>query len=70
MGFKWTILIGRERMSKSWFATAVPQKGASGTFSADKCLEFVEENGEEDNRFLIKTDQEPSIQDLVKDIID
>ena len=70
MGFKWTILVGRERMSKSWFARADPQKGASGRFSADKCLEFVQENGDEDNRVLIKTDQEPSIQYLVKDIID
>ena len=70
MGFKWTILVGRERMSKRWFATAVLQKGASGRFSADKCLEFVQENGDEDNRVLIKTDQEPSIQYLVKDIID
>ena len=70
MGYKWTVLVGRERMSKSWFATAVPQKGASGRFATDKCIEFIQENGDEENSILIKTDQEPSIQSLIKDLID
>ena len=26
MGFKWTVLVGKERKSKSFFATAVPSK--------------------------------------------
>ena len=69
-GFKWTILVGKERMSKSWFATAVPQKGASGRFATDKCVGFFEENGDGDRKVVIKTDQEPSIQYLVKDIVD
>ena len=70
MGYKWTVLVGKERMSKSWFATAVPQKGASGRFATDKCIEFIQENGDEENSILVKTDQEPSIQCLIKDLID
>ena len=42
-GFKWTVLVGKEKTSKSFFATAVPQKGASGKFASDKCIEFMEE---------------------------
>ena len=38
-GFKWTVLVGQERMSKAWMATAVPMKGSSGRFAVDKCLE-------------------------------
>ena len=53
-GFKWTVLVGKERMSKSWLATAVPQKGASGRFATDKCIEFFEENGDGDAKIIIK----------------
>ena len=59
LGFKWTVLVGRER---GWMATAVPTKGASGKFSVDKCLEFFDENGDRESRIVVKTDQEPSIQ--------
>ena len=51
-------------------ATAVPQKGSSGKFAIDKCLELIEENGGGDGKVFVKTDQERSIQFLVKDIVD
>ena len=70
LGFKWTVLVGKERMSKAWMATAVPTKGASGRFATDKCVEFMEENGDGDNPVIVKSDQERSIQFLVKDLID
>ena len=70
LGFKWTILVGKERISKSWMATAVPNKGASGRFATDKCLEFMEEDGDGDNNVIVKNDQEPSIQYLFKDMRD
>ena len=54
LGFKWTILVGKERISKTWMATAVPNKGASGRFATDKCLEFMEENGDGDNNVIVK----------------
>ena len=70
MGFKWTVLVGKERMSKSWMATAVPMKGLStGAFTTDKCLEFLAENGDTNNKIIIKTDQEPAIKLLVEDVV-
>ena len=69
-GFKWTVLVGKERASKCWMATAVPTKGASGKFNIDKCLEFNDENGDREGDIIVKTDQEPSIQYLIKDLID
>ena len=45
LGFKWTILVGKERGTKGWMAAAVPQKGIStGRYTTDKCLELIEEN--------------------------
>ena len=38
MGFKWTVLVGKERGNKSWMATAVPMKGGKGRFAIDKCF--------------------------------
>ena len=32
VGFKWTVLVGRERGSKSWMATTVPMKGSKECF--------------------------------------
>ena len=42
-GFKLTVLRGKERRTGMRFATAVPTKGASGRFSSDKALQFMEE---------------------------
>ena len=70
MGFKWTVLVGKERQSKSFFATAVPNKGASGRFASDKCFEFMRENGDAEGKVIVKTDQEPSIKFLVNDVIE
>ena len=43
LGYKWTILVGKERSTKSWMATAVPMKGGGSKFTADKCLDFIDE---------------------------
>jgi len=70
MGFKWTVLVGKERGTKSWMATAVPMKGLGpGQFATDKCVEFMEENGDKDSTVIVKTDQEPSMQLLAQDVI-
>ena len=62
-------MIGRERKSKSWMASAVPSKGlVQGNFSIDKCLDFIEENGDKQGDIIIKTDQAPSIECLVSGI--
>ena len=69
-GFKLTVLSGREKVTGMNFATAVPTKGASGKFASDKAVEFMEEVGDRATKVILKSDQEPSIKFLVKDIID
>ena len=32
MGYKWTVLVGRDRRSKTWMATTIPLKGGMGRF--------------------------------------
>ena len=70
LGFKWTVLVGRERMSKSVMCTTIANKGGGSKFSLDKCVEFFEENGDRENRIIVKNDQEPSIQFLMKDLVE
>merc|ERR1712023_300011 len=55
MGFKWTVLVGKERQSKTRMATALPEKGGTGCFAVDKCKEVIEENGGKERGILIKT---------------
>ena len=68
-GHKWTVLVGRERETKTIMATTVPNKGGIGRFASDKCREFMEENGDRVNKVIVKTDQEPAIVLLVKDLV-
>ena len=63
-------MVGRERETKTVMATTVPNKGGIGRFASDKCWEFMEENGDKVNKVIVKTDQEPSIKYLVKDLVD
>ena len=69
-GFKWTVLVGRERKTKLWMATTVPMKGSSGRFTVDKVLEYIEENGDAERDIILKNDQEPSIKILNKEVIE
>jgi hypothetical protein len=68
-GYRLTILVGRERVTGMTFATTVPEKGSKGKFVADKCLEFFVECGFRTGDIVIKTDQEPAIKFLVKDLV-
>ena len=54
MGFKWTVLVGRERRSKTWMATTIPSKGGMGRFAVDKCLEFMAECGDGERDVIVK----------------
>ena len=45
-------------------------RGGIGRFASDKCCEFMEENGDKANKVIVKTDQEPSITYLVRDLVD
>ena len=69
-GFKWTILVGKEKMSKSVMATAIPDKGGGNRFAVDQCMEFLDENGDHENRVIVKTDQENSIKLLMKELVE
>ena len=62
--------MGKEKNEGMCFATAVPTKGASGKFAVDKAIEYLEEIGDHTGKVSVKTDQEPSIQYFVKDLID
>jgi hypothetical protein len=68
-GYRLTILVGRERVTGMTFATVVPEKGSKGKFVADKCMEFFAECGCRSGDVIIKTDQEPAIAFLVKDLV-
>lgn len=51
-------------------ATVVPMKGGTGAFAVDKVLEFAEECGSAKGDIILKANQEPSIQYLIKDIME
>ena len=50
-------------------ATTVPTKGGTGKFGVDKCLDFIEENGDREGDIVVKNDQEASMQYLIKDLL-
>ena len=54
LGFKWTVLVGRERGSKSIMGSALPEKGGRGLFGIEKCLEFLEENRDREATVIVK----------------
>ena len=56
MGYKWTVLVGRERRSKAWMATTIPSKGGMGRFAVDNCLEFMAECGDGEREVIVKSD--------------
>lgn len=68
-GYRVTILVGRERTTGMTFASTVPEKGSKGKFVADRCLEFFVECGFRTGDIVLKTDQEPAIKYLVKDLV-
>ena len=70
LGFKLTVLVRRERASGMRISTVVPMKGSTGAFAVDKVLEFMDECGSRSGDVIMKTDQEPAIEYLVKDIVD
>ena len=68
LGFKLTVLAGREKVTGMYFATAVPTKGSIGRFAVDKVVDYMDELGDRNSRVIVKTDQEPAIKTFVKDL--
>ena len=54
MGYKWTVLVGKERGSGMIMATTVPMKDGGHRVTVDKCFEFMEENGDKVNKVVVK----------------
>ena len=69
LGYKVTILVGRERGTGMTMATVLTTKEPKGKFAADRALEYFQECGNGVGDIIVKTDQEPAIKYLVKDIV-
>ena len=68
--FKLVVLVGREKVTGAYFATAVPRKGSTGRFAVDKALDYIHDIGDRGARIVIKTDQEPAIRTWARDLCD
>eukprot|EP00973_Karenia_brevis_P004918 678294-Karenia_brevis.AAC.1 len=66
MGYKWTVLAGKERKTGAIMATTVQQKGGRGMFAIDKCIDFIEEVGDIKRDILIKSDAEKAMRMLMR----
>ena len=51
-------------------AKVVPVKGSSRRFAAEKIIEFMEECGDGGMDVIVKSDQEPAIAALIKDLVE
>ena len=67
MGYKLTVLVGRERNTGMTLAKVVPAKGSKGKFTGDKVMEYLGGSGNQFGDIIVKTDQEPAIKCLVED---
>ena len=70
LGYKLVVLIGREKVTGAYFASAVPTKGSSGRFAVDKAIDYIHGQGDTGARIVIKTDQEPAICTWAKDLVE
>eukprot|EP00973_Karenia_brevis_P021631 2975385-Karenia_brevis.AAC.1 len=66
MGYKWTVLVGKERGAGAIMATTVPQKGGRGMFAIDRCIDFMDEVGDTKRDILIKSDTEEAMKMLMR----
>ena len=68
-GRKLTVLVGRERVSGMKMAVTIPMKASTGKFGMDCALELIEGCWDGATKVVFRSDQEPSIQMLVKDLV-
>ena len=50
-------------------ASVVHTKGATGAFAARRVIELMDECGDHSTSVIVKSDQEPAIKFLIKDIV-
>ena len=63
-----SILVAKEYESKSVMASVVPVKGSSQEFPARRIVAFIRELGLEGQDIVLRSDQEPAIQDLLREV--
>ena len=68
-GQKLTVLVGRERVSGMKMVVTTPTKASTGQFGMDCALELIESCGDGATNVITRSDKEPSIQMLVKDLV-
>ena len=61
------ILAARDRVTKMGLSTVVPSK-STGTFAAQRVMCFLREIGLARGDLIIKSDQEPAIEAIIKDV--
>ena len=69
LGCKLTVLVGRERTTGMYSATAVPMKGSMGYFTVERIKDAIEEVGDASQAIIIKTDQEASVGCLIEEVV-
>ena len=56
-------------MSGLVLAAAIPVKGSEGRYILDQVLDYLAEAGHMEGRITMKSDQEPAVKRLVKDLV-
>eukprot|EP00973_Karenia_brevis_P095773 12429052-Karenia_brevis.AAC.1 len=51
-------------------ATTVSNKGGTGRFARDKCLDFIRECRDQEIEILLKSDQEAGVEFVIEEIVD
>ena len=69
-GYELTVLVGTGNLTGMKFATSVLTKGSSGKFAVDRALDFIAEVVDMDGQIIIRNGQDPSIQYLIKDLVE
>ena len=64
-----TVLVAKDRDTKSVMCSMVPIKGSSHQFPARRVKAFLSEMGYDNLDVTLKSDQEPSIMDVVNEVI-
>ena len=62
------IVVAKEYESKSVMASVVPVKGPSNEFPAKRITAFIRELGLENQDFVLRSDQEPALPDLLGEV--
>ena len=62
------VVVAKDYSSKSVMASVVPVKGASNEFPAKRINAFIREIGLEGQDLVLRSDQEPALQDLLAEV--